>query len=68
VTTPVRENVAVPAGRDAIGRHVPMLLVPGLLAMVGAMSPLQVAAMIPALRPEILHALADELAALTVAS
>ncbi|MFG3148385.1 sulfatase [Streptomyces sp. NPDC048243] len=63
VTTPLREIVSTPAGRDVLTRHLPMLAHPGLLAMVGAMSALQLAAMTPTLGRDKLRALAADLAA-----
>ncbi|MFD7919133.1 sulfatase [Streptomyces sp. NPDC059740] len=63
VATPLRDLLAVPGGREALARHLPHVLHPGMLAMTGALSPLQLAAVSPAVTPELLHALAAALTA-----
>ncbi|MEW1688349.1 sulfatase [Streptomyces sp. NPDC091265] len=64
VRTPVRTLLADEAAREATLRQLPMLSSPGLLSMVGSLSPHQLAAMSPAVRPAQLHALAQALAPL----
>ncbi|MFJ4717048.1 sulfatase [Streptomyces sp. NPDC088785] len=68
VTTPVHRIAEAPHGADVLRRHLPMLAHPGLLAMVGAMSPLQLAAMTPAVDRTLLHALHTDLAQVSPAA
>ncbi|MGI5471729.1 sulfatase [Streptomyces sp. CA-132043] len=65
VHTPVRRLMRHDAAREAVLTHLPMLTSPGLLSMVGALSPLRLAAMSPAVRPAQLHTLAEALRPLT---
>nr|WP_203645484.1 sulfatase [Streptomyces sp. SID14478] len=64
VHTPVRTLLAHPAAHDVTLEQLPMLASPGLLAMVGALTPHQLAAMSPAVRPDQLRLLAGALAPL----